>query len=129
MSASEDTKKSKGKSSDPTYVEGVNTRKRRYTEGLGGAQGIERAVTLSMEEVAKGFARTLKVYTKRSERSARDKKDGALREGLQNWAVAVSKGMSTAGLAPITLVKSVGKNGRSKGLEKLVRKFLPPPLR
>jgi len=108
---------------------GEKKRKRRYTAGVESIQIFERAMALSLETVSEGMAKTLNVYNERSQKSSKDKRDGALRAGLQNWSTAVGKGMSVAGDAPSTFIRAVTKGENGKGLRKLARILLPPPLR
>jgi hypothetical protein len=107
----------------------VKKKKRRYSAGLGTIQHLERGVTRSLETVSKGVARTFSEYSERSEKSARKKRDGALRDGIRNWTKALSKGMRVAGDAPYDFVKQVNRGPGSKQVRDTVRLLTPPPLR
>src|ERR1700689_5173797 len=89
-------------------------KKRRYSFGLGTVQHLERGVTRSLETVSKGVARTYSDYSERSDKSARRKRDGALRDGIENWTKALSKGMRIAGDAPYDFVKQMNGGPGSK---------------
>jgi hypothetical protein len=104
-------------------------KKRRYSFGLGTVQHLERGVTRSLETVSKGVARTFSEYSERSGKSARSKRDGALRDGIENWTKALSKGMRIAGEAPYDFVKNVNRGRGSKQVRDTVRLLTPPPLR
>jgi hypothetical protein len=104
-------------------------KKRRYSFGLGTVQHLERGVTRSLETVSKGVARTFSEYSERSDKSARKKRDGALRDGIENWTKALSKGMRIAGDAPYDFVKNVNRGSGSKQVRDTVRLLTPPPLR
>jgi hypothetical protein len=104
-------------------------KKRRYSFGLGTAQHLERGVTRSLETVSKGVARTFSEYSERSDKSSRKKRDGALRDGIENWTKALSKGMRIAGDAPYDFVKQVNRGRGSKQVRDTVRLLTPPPLR
>ena len=110
-------------------VRGRKKKKLRYSFGLGTVQHIERGVTRSLETVSKGVARTFKEYSERSDNSARKKRDGALRDGIENWTKALSKGMRIAGEAPYDFVKNVNRGPGSKQVRETVRLLTPPPLR
>jgi hypothetical protein len=112
-------------------VKGKRSRKkkRRYSTGLGTIQHLERGVARSLETVTKGVARTFNEYSERSDKSARKKRDGALRDGIENWTKALSKGMRIAGEAPYDFVKQVNRGPGSKQVRKTVRLLTPPPLR
>jgi hypothetical protein len=104
-------------------------KKRRYSFGLGTVQHLERGVTRSLETVSRGVARTFSEYSERSSKSARNKRDGALRDGIENWTKALSKGMRIAGEAPYDFVKNVNRGSGSKQVRDTVRLLTPPPLR
>jgi len=104
-------------------------KKRRYSFGLGTIQHLERGVTRSLETVSKGVARTFSEYSERSDNSERKKRDGALRDGIENWTKALSKGMRIAGEAPYDFVKNVNRGPGSKQVRETVRLLTPPPLR
>jgi len=108
---------------------GRKKKKRRYSFGLGTIQELERGVTRSLETVTKGVARTFSDYTDRSDKSARKKRDGALRDGIENWTKALSKGMRIAGDAPYDFVRQVNRGPGSKQVRDTVRLLTPPPLR
>jgi hypothetical protein len=113
-------------------VKNVNVgkkKKRRYSFGLGTIQHLERGVTRSLETVSKGVARTFSVYSERSDNSARKKRDGTIRDGIENWTKALSKGMRIAGEAPYDFVKNVNRGPGSKQVRETVRLLTPPPLR
>ena len=104
-------------------------KKRRYSFGLGTVQHLERGVARSLETVSKGVARTFSEYSERSDKSARKKRDGALRDGIENWTKALSKGMRIAGDAPYDFVKQINRGPGSKQVRDTVRLLTPPPLR
>ena len=104
-------------------------KKRRYTSGLVTVQHVERGVTRSIERVSEGVARMFREYSELREDSSRKKRDGALRDALENWTKAMSKGMRTASKAPYDLVKGVSRGRGSKRVRKTLRAFVPPPLR
>jgi hypothetical protein len=107
----------------------VKKKKRRYSAGLGTIQHLERGVTRSLETVTKGAARVFSEYSERSDKSARKKRDGALRDGIENWTKALSKGMRIAGHAPYDFVRQANRGPGSKQVRDTVRLLTPPPLR
>jgi hypothetical protein len=104
-------------------------KKRRFSQGLRTLQDVERGVTVSMRTVSAGVARVLSEYTERSEKSSRKKRDGALRDAIENWTKAMSKGMRVGGKAPYDFVKAVNSEGGSKPLRDTIKLLTPPPLR
>jgi hypothetical protein len=104
-------------------------KKRRFSQGLRTIQDVERGVTVSLRTVSAGVARVLSEYTERSEKSSRKKRDGALRDAIENWTKAMSKGMRMGGKAPYDFVKAVNSEGGSKPLRDTIKLLTPPPLR
>ena len=104
-------------------------KKRRYSRGLGTLQHLVRGATRSAETVTSGVARVFSEYNERSDKSARRKRDGALRDGIENWTKAFSKGLQVAGDAPYKFVKEINRGPGSKQVRDSVRLLTPPPLR
>jgi len=102
---------------------------RRYSRGLRTVQDVERGVSRSLETLSEALARTFRDYRKRSSRSSRRKRDGAIRDGIENWTKAMSKGMRVAGDAPYKLAKSVNRGKLGKQVRDAVRLATPPILR
>jgi hypothetical protein len=104
-------------------------KKRRYSRGLGTLQHLVRGVSRSAETVTEGVARVFSEYNERSDKSSRRKRDGALRDGIENWTKALSKGIQIAGDAPYKFVKEINRGPGSKQVRDTVRLLTPPPLR
>jgi hypothetical protein len=104
-------------------------RKRKYSRGLGAVQHIERGVAQGLETLSESIAKVFSEYSTRSDKSARKKKDGALRDGIENITVALSKGLRVAGKAPYKFVKGVNRGPGSKQFRDAIRLLTPPPLR
>jgi hypothetical protein len=101
----------------------------RYSFGLGTIQHLERGATRGLETASKGAARTFNVYSERSNKSAHNKRDGAIKDGIENWTKAISKGMRTAGSAPYDFFRQLGRGPGSKQVRDTIRLLMPPPLR
>lgn len=86
-------------------------KKRKYTYGTQGFQTLERGLTTSLETVAEGMTKILGEYNSQRNKSSRKKRDGAIKDALENWAKALSEGAGTVGSAPLHLVKTVRKGG------------------
>jgi hypothetical protein len=104
-------------------------KKIRYSFGLGTIQHLERGATRGLETTSKGAARTFTEYSDRSDKSARRKRDGAIKDGIENWTKAISKGMRIAGDAPYDFFRQLGRGPGSKQVRDTVRLLMPPPLR
>lgn len=86
-------------------------KKRKYTYGTQGFQSLERGMTTSLETVAEGMTKILHEYNGQRNKSSRKKRDGAIKDALENWAKAVSEGAGTVASAPLHFVKTVQKGG------------------
>ncbi len=95
--------------------------KRRYSRGLGDAQRMQRgwakAAARASEAVATGFA----TYRDRSEASARARRDGAIRDGLENWARATSKALKKASRVPEDVIKPMNTRRVRRAMRALIR--------
>lgn len=83
-------------------------RKRKYSRGLREAQRLERGLSRASKRVSSAVADGLSTYHKRSEQSARKKRDGALRDALENWSEALGETVSKAAWAPHDIARRVG---------------------
>ena len=104
-------------------------RKRKYSRGLRTVQDVERGISRSAETLSKAMVRTFSEYRKRSKKSSGKKRDGAIRDGIENWTKAMSKGMRVAADAPYKLAKSVNRGKLGKQVRDAVRLATPPILR
>ena len=86
-------------------------KKRKYTYGTQGFQTLERGITTSFETVAEGMTKILHEYNGQRNKSSRKKRDGAIKDAIENWAKALSEGAGTVGSAPLHFVKTVRKGG------------------
>ena len=117
--------------SAPPFVmeEKKKKKKRRYSRGSASGQNLGRGVARSAETISEGVARTFSDYDTRRNKSSFKKRDGAVRDGIDNWTKALSKGMRFAGKAPYQFFKIVTRGPGSKQVRNALRLFTPPPLR
>ena len=92
-------------------------KKRRYSRGLRSIQKVDRAMSRATFRVAKAVAKGIGNYRKKSDKSARKKKDGAVRDFLVNSSSGLSRTLET--LAPVPRDLARGLN--TKFSRRLVR--------
>lgn len=85
-------------------------KKYRYTSSLKNVQKAERGASRSARRVADAVAESYDVYYKRRNKSARKRKDGALRDFPENMTYAMSRGLRTASRAPYDFVREINTN-------------------
>lgn len=113
----------------PLSDDGGKKKKRKYSRGLRTVQDAERGLARASATLGKAVARGLSVYRKRSNKSSRKKRDGAIRDGIENWTRAMSRGMRVASKAPYQFVRRVNRRRVSKQIRDAVRLLTPPLLR
>ena len=82
-------------------------RKKRYSRRTRDFQRFERDATRSTRRVADAVASAWQTYDEESERSARRKRDGAVRDVWQNSALAVGDFLTESSRAPYDLVRNL----------------------
>jgi hypothetical protein len=100
----------------PVVVE--PNKKKKYSSGPSRAfQELESGLTKSARKVAKAVREGLDTYEEGRDRSAEEKKDGALRDMLRNQSKALRRGLPIAAEAPADFLDAVADM-------RLVRRFL-----
>lgn len=87
----------------------VKKPKRKYSKKWKGVQQLERSVSKATHRLVGSIDEGLRVWRKSTDKSARKKKDGAIRDALQNYAKAVSKSMRVVSGVPLDLAKAMPK--------------------
>lgn len=91
----------------PEKAEKAEKKKRKYSKQLKGLQQFERGLSKAMNRIASSVDEGLRVWRKSSDKSARKKRDGAIRDALKNYARAAGKQVRIASWATIDLAKAV----------------------
>lgn len=107
-------------------VEKKRKKKRKYTRGTRTFQELEMGTSRAAGELAKAVSKGLSTYRRRRDKSSRKRKDGALRDLLNNTGKAVSRGLRAGSEAPYEFAKAVNSRRFSKQLRDAVRIVLPP---
>lgn len=92
---------------------------KKYTKGTKGAQKVFEGANRSAERVAQGAADGLKEYRKRSEKSAKKKKDGQLKDLPYNAAKGFGEAVRTASEAPADIAKELKPKRIRKALRNI----------
>jgi hypothetical protein len=82
-------------------------KKRKYSKERKDAQVSGRAMTRGMERIARALADGMSDYRERSDKSARKKRDGALKDGPDNWSKAMRKAMRRSRKADKDITKAM----------------------
>jgi hypothetical protein len=96
-------------------------KKRKYSKGLRPLAKIERAVSKSSARVARAVAAGMEQYRKRADKSARKKRDGALRDFTVNLAGGVGKTLRVLSRVPGDLAKGMNTKRARKRVRRQVR--------
>lgn len=92
-------------------------RKRRYTGGTGILQEIGLGFNQAAVDLTRAVSVAMETYQERADRSSYDKRDGMVKDMLQNVTKAASAGLKEAADAPYDLVKTV-TSGKFKSKSK-----------
>jgi hypothetical protein len=81
--------------------------RKRYTRGSRDLQRLGYGLAKSSQRIADAVAEGVRTFAKRSDRSARKKRDGLLRDSLRNAARGLGEALSEASRAPEELARRV----------------------
>ena len=96
--------------------------KKRYTRGSKDLQRLEYGLSKSSYRVADAVAEGIRTFYRRSDRSARRKKDGLVRDSLRNSARGLGDALREGSRAPYELARKVSTRKvwrRTRGLGRL----------
>jgi len=97
-------------------------KKRKYSRAWRSVQELERGVSKGVQRLAFSVVAGIRVWRKSTDKSARKRKDGAIRDALKNGAKAVGRQIRVATWAPLDVLKAVPKL-KLRGI--IARVFLP----
>ena len=95
--------------------------KKKYARGLKRPAKLGESMTRASERVARAVASGLRLYRKRSDRSARRRRDGAVRDVVRNAARGISRVMARSAKAPLDVGKRAPRLLRRRDLRRLGR--------
>jgi hypothetical protein len=104
-------------------------KERKYSKGTQSAQELGRGVNKAAADLASAVSTALETYRERANESSYDKKDGMIKDAIENLSKAVGEGLKKAADAPYDLVKTVSRGKGGKQLRKTAKMFAPPMFR
>ena len=104
-------------------------KKRKYSSGMRSVQEFERGSTRAAREIGKAVSKGLSLYTKRSNKSSRKRRDGAVRDMIENVGKSLGKGLRAGSDAPNQFAKAVNSRRFSKQVRDALRMVAPPLFR
>jgi hypothetical protein len=88
-----------------------------------GTRRVERGLSKASQRIGRSVELGLAAWRKRRSRSARDRRDGALRDVLQNSAFAAAKAAKEASWASSDFIRALGRRRDPRRV--LLRALLP----
>jgi hypothetical protein len=95
--------------------------KRKYSKNLREVQEFERYASKAFNRMARSVEAGIREWRKQTDRSARRRRDGAIRDALDNFALATGKQMRVMSRVPEDVVDAV----RALKIRRVVRRLLP----
>lgn len=96
-------------------------KKRKYSKGLKDLQQLQRTVSRTSTRVARAVAKGMATYRKRSNKSARKKRDGAIRDFGINFAEGLGKTMRVLSAVPSDLAAGLNTKRTRKRMRRGLR--------
>lgn len=111
------------------YRKKKKKRRRRYTRGLRDFQQLGRGVVRASDRIADAVAAGLTDFRKRSNRSARRRRDGALRDALPNLSRAMGETLRRSADAPYDVTRRIYTNWVARQVRAVSRLVSSPLFR
>jgi hypothetical protein len=116
-------------SSEALHQKSEIKKERKYSKGTQSAQELGRGLNRATADLASAVSTALETYRERANDSSYDKKDGMIRDAVENLSKALGEGMKKASDAPYDLVKSISRGKGGKQIRKTAKMFAPPMFR
>jgi Family of unknown function (DUF6312) len=107
--------------SKPIVIKTKKQKKKKYSSGLKDVQVIGRRMSKISSDIAHSMSEGVDSYRKASDKSARKKRDGALRDINLNVAKAVSRALRESSDIPFDLAKSLTTRGSRRSARRQIR--------
>jgi hypothetical protein len=104
-------------------------KKKKYSRGLKDAQRLEDGLSQASQRLGRSVERGLRTYRKRRNKSARRRKDGAIRDGLENVSIGFGRTLRVASDAPYDVARKINSKSFSRRLRNTIRAFTLPVFR
>jgi len=96
-------------------------RKRRYTRGVHDVQTTNRGFVKASRRLVRAVARGMSTYLKESDKSARKKRDGAMRDFNLNVADAIGTSLRQASGITADLARSLNTRGWRRSMRRSLK--------
>lgn len=103
--------------------------KKKYSRGLKDIQRLEDGLSQAARRLGRATERGLDTYRTRRNKSARRKKDGPIRDGLENVSIGFGRALRVASDAPYDVARKVNSKKFSRQLRNTIRLFSLPLFR
>jgi hypothetical protein len=104
-------------------------RKKKYSRELKQVQKTHRGLLKAGRRISRAVASGLNKYYERNEKSARKKRDGAVRDAVKNWASGFSRALRKGSGAPDDIATIFDTKPMRRQLKQVARLLTPPYLR
>ncbi len=105
----------------PIVIKTKKRKKYKYSRGLKDIQMSSRGVAKVSSRLARSVSSGLDTYRKASDKSARKKRDGAIRDFGLNVAKGLSKSLRTSSHVPYDLARAMNQRGSRRMLRGQIR--------
>ncbi len=99
-------------------------KKKKYSRGTKGLQRLTLGVSDALFRTANSVARGTRTFSKRSNKSARRRRDGLVRDSLRNASRGFANGLTELGEAPSEIARRIGTGQVRRGFRVIVP-FVP----
>ena len=96
-------------------------KKKKYSKGLEDFQRVEGRVSRISKQVTKALAKGTSTYEKERKKSARKKKDGAIRDFVPNVGEAMSTSLGEISSVPADLAEAINTKSSRRLLRNQIR--------
>jgi len=105
----------------PIVIKSGKKKKFKYTRGLGDFQKTSRRASKVAGKMARASAKGIETFRKASDKSARKKRDGALRDFGLNAAKGVSKSLRVASSTPYDIAKAFDRRSSRRLIRRQIK--------
>jgi hypothetical protein len=103
------------------YKSKKKRKKRRYSDGLEDVQELEAAISRASRQITRAVAKGTDRYEKARKKSARKKKDGAIRDFIPNLGEALSESLREASDIPAEVSDSLNTKSTRRRVRRRIR--------
>jgi hypothetical protein len=105
----------------PVVFKTKKKKKYKYSRGLKDFQKSSRGIAKVSSRLARSVVKGMDAYRKGSDKSARKKRDGAIRDFGLNMAKGLSKSLRTSSRAPYGLARAMDQRGSRRMARRQIR--------